>query len=92
MIAFLSRIWHSNLTFLITCAVLVAALYVAMRLDDEYLQHYFAIRRCVSACAESSMVQVHTDEGCYCLDTTTPQPFFEPTTPPYERARALRAK
>lgn len=64
----------------------VNILYSLLVRNEERLQDYFAIRRCVRACADSEMLQVHTAQGCFCV--SLPQQLFEPA----ERAPWQRSK
>lgn len=86
MITMFKNIMQSIPMFFAACASMLFFLYYLMRLDDDHIQAYIVIRRCISACAESNMVQVHTENGCYCLDQEiSPQPFWEPGTKKQER-------
>jgi hypothetical protein len=48
-------------------------LYYLLVLDEERLQAYFAIRRCVRACEGIGMIQVHVAHGCGCVGASTSQ-------------------
>jgi hypothetical protein len=72
-------IWRfvNSLAFCVLCSIAAPfILYSLLVRNEERLQDYFAIRRCVRACADSEMLQVHTAQGCFCV--SLPQQLFKP--------------
>jgi len=74
-----STVWRflNSPAFFALCAIGAPfLLYNLLVRNEERLQDYFAIRRCVRACADSEMLQVHTAQGCFCV--SLPQQLFDP--------------